>query len=227
MFVGRGRESPGRSEAERRGLPSSRPGTEPNPHERAGSPVRLGSSAHRRMGRRRGEANRRGRRACDGGRAGDSRGCTHTWSRDACCWSWRRRGADSNRPYLAARVVGARERIIRIGDRLLAWVRVHLQVGHADIVSDGRGRPSQQPSRIAEQVAPSSIPLEVSDKSAEVKSLAELAAKYGLAPPDEVAGPKSGQAFLDYGRPMILTDSAKRLRQSDGYDELWRELPAE
>jgi hypothetical protein len=92
---------------------------------------------------------------------------------------------------------------------------------------DEEGRPSQQAARTGEPVAPSSIPLEASEKSAEVKSLAELAAKYGLAPPDEVAGPKSGQAFLDYGRPMILTDSAKQSRQSDGYDELWRELPAE
>jgi hypothetical protein len=47
----------------------------------------------------------------------------------------------------------------------------------------------------------------------EVKSVDQLAKKYGFAQPDEVAGPANGAAYLDYGRPLVISDSARTGRE--------------
>lgn len=54
----------------------------------------------------------------------------------------------------------------------------------------------------------------------EVKSVDQLAKKYGFAQPDEVAGPANGAAYLDYGRPFTISDSA-RTRKTRTMDEMW------
>jgi hypothetical protein len=54
----------------------------------------------------------------------------------------------------------------------------------------------------------------------EVKSVDQLAKKYGFAQPDEVAGPASGAAYLDYGRPVTISDSARTAR-TQTQDEMW------
>jgi hypothetical protein len=47
----------------------------------------------------------------------------------------------------------------------------------------------------------------------QVKSLDQLARKYGFAEPDEVAGPASAGAYLDYGHPFTISDSARTGRR--------------
>jgi len=54
-----------------------------------------------------------------------------------------------------------------------------------------------------------------------VKTLEQLAAKYGLAPADELAGPDSSRAYIDYGRPVVLADSSRSPHRTKREEALW------
>jgi hypothetical protein len=66
-----------------------------------------------------------------------------------------------------------------------------------------------------------SEPADSDAKNSKVKSLEDVAAKYGLAPADEVAGSRSGRAYLDFGRPILMADSTSSSRQTEADRELW------
>ena len=72
------------------------------------------------------------------------------------------------------------------------------------------------------QQAPADTQGQVADAATlpdEVKSVDQLAKKYGFAQPDEVAGPANGATYLDYGRPFTISDSARTRRRTS--DEMW------
>jgi hypothetical protein len=58
----------------------------------------------------------------------------------------------------------------------------------------------------------------------QVRSLANLAERYNLRPPDELVGPKSSQFFLDYGPPVILADSTRPSRRAQSERALWKNM---
>jgi len=58
----------------------------------------------------------------------------------------------------------------------------------------------------------------------EVRSVAELAKKYGFTAPDEWVGPESSRAVLDYGRaPVVLADSSRK-PNTKHRDKVWDSL---
>ena len=62
--------------------------------------------------------------------------------------------------------------------------------------------------------------------SGKVMTITQLAKKYNLAPPDEIALPFGGSeennfSYLDYGPPTILTDSSRVNQRTIYEDRLW------
>jgi len=62
--------------------------------------------------------------------------------------------------------------------------------------------------RLRVQSSPPAQRISISPGANDVKLLEELTQKYGYAPADEVAGPDSSRAFLDYGSPVVVADSS-------------------
>jgi hypothetical protein len=54
----------------------------------------------------------------------------------------------------------------------------------------------------------------------EIRTIDQLARRYGFARPDEVAGPPSASAYLDFGAPHTISDSALTAREQD-QEEAW------
>jgi hypothetical protein len=71
------------------------------------------------------------------------------------------------------------------------------------------------------QSAPPTRPVVVAAAGNDVKPLEELTVKYGFAPADEVAGPESSRAFLDYGSPIVLADSSHGPQRTQRQKRLW------
>jgi hypothetical protein len=60
-----------------------------------------------------------------------------------------------------------------------------------------------------------------------VRTLDDLARKYDFTPPDEFVGSESSRHILDYGRPIILSDSSRESYRSRNEREVWRRLLAD
>jgi hypothetical protein len=58
----------------------------------------------------------------------------------------------------------------------------------------------------------------------EVRSVTDLAKKYGFSAPDEWVGPESSRSVLDYGRaPVVLADSSRKTDTTQR-DRFWETL---